>query len=196
MKLTHLILLSAMAAILIAAATPNFLDAQVRQRLARAYADLPVLAAAAEAYKIDHGKYPFDGYTQNGPPVGYNYWYLPWHITSPVAYLDTMLPDPFREDAVFPANLKDYRYINIRSTWGTDYFNTTPSTYLDETLEYWGEFHVVCAGPDGVFGPYNTTFWYNPPINYPGFNLPYDPTNGLVSPGDIDRGQKVPPYLN
>lgn len=186
-------LFAAMAAILIAATTPNFIDAQVRQRMARAYADLPVLAAACEAYRIDHGKYPFDGYGTGSGVPGYQYWALPFHITTPVAYLGEIPIDPFREDKD-PTLINGYRYSNTRSTWGTDYFRTTPSIYFDATMEYWGEFRFVCVGPDETYGPTSGS-WYNPPINYPSFNIPYDPTNGLVSSGDIERSQKKAPYL-
>jgi hypothetical protein len=194
-NLFTLILFAAMAGLITMAATPNFIDAQVRQRLALARADLPVLAAAVEAYKVDHGKYPYDGYSQSGPPAGFNFWYLPFHMTTPVAYLSGFRTDPFRADSDLPPELNNYRYINIDSTWGTDYFLTSPSIYLDEVTAYWGGFHLVSAGPDEVFGPTTLVGWYSDVINYPGFNLPYDPTNGLVSDGDLDLGQKYPVYL-
>ena len=59
----NILLFSAMLTLLAAAAAPNFLEAQYRQRMARVKADLPAIAAALEAYKIDYNKYPGDGAT-------------------------------------------------------------------------------------------------------------------------------------
>lgn len=47
-----------MIAILAAIAVPNFLEAQVRTKVARTHADMGSLVASARAYFADHGHYP------------------------------------------------------------------------------------------------------------------------------------------
>ncbi|MFH0792849.1 MAG: hypothetical protein V2A74_02320 [bacterium] len=193
------VIMLVLGTMLVAAVVPNFSDAQLRQRLARVHNDLAAMCAAVEAYKVDYGKYPYDGYFIAYPPPGYDhYWGFGYSMTTPVAYIDQLRVDPFREDGDYPVSfMYRYRYTNIRSTWGTDYSSwtqrTSPSPYLDETLAYWGEYRVLSTGPDGLVGPFNVSWYYNV-IPYTGFNLPYDPTNGALSLGDIERSQKFPPY--
>lgn len=76
-------------AILAAIAVPNFLEAQVRAKVARTRADLRSLHTAIEAYKIDHGVYPAASGTLDQA--------LPSSLTTPTAYLTGLFPDPFGE---------------------------------------------------------------------------------------------------
>jgi hypothetical protein len=63
-----------------------------------------------------------------------------------------------------------------------------------------GGYRVSSGGPDGTYGPGG---WYGlstqPPYSYPASALPipYDPTNGTLSMGDLIRSKKSPSgYLN
>jgi prepilin-type N-terminal cleavage/methylation domain-containing protein len=56
--LIELLCVVATIAILAAIAVPNFLEAQVRSKVARSIDDMHALAAALEAYWIDHRAYP------------------------------------------------------------------------------------------------------------------------------------------
>ena len=50
----------AIIAILAAIAVPNFLEAQMRSKVARVKADMRTIATAVESYAIDcNGKYPY-----------------------------------------------------------------------------------------------------------------------------------------
>jgi len=204
--LIELLIVVAIIAILAAIAVPNFLEAQVRSKVSRTKADMRSIATALESYYIDYNSYPYDGYYVSSPgyptsPVNeYNYWYLPKTISTPTAYLTTCIfVDPFRQH-IAPTTqawqLNNLRYTNVVSTWGTKWSfftgRTTDSPYLDDMQAEFGGWRLTAAGPDRIYGPNG---WYGistqPPYNYPvtSLPLPYDPTNGTVSNGDIIRSQ-------
>ena len=63
--LIELLIVVAIIAILAAIAVPNFLEAQVRSKLARSKSDLRQCTVAWTAYRVDHNDYPPDW---NTPP--------------------------------------------------------------------------------------------------------------------------------
>ena len=194
--LIELLIVVAIIAILAAIAVPNFLEAQTRSKVSRVKSDMRTAATAIESYKVDYNKYPFDGYTYDGsiPNKEYRYWYLPNDLSTPISYLTTVrLVDPFRKQGDVGSGYQDIRYINSRSTWGPAYDeiqNTkqpTGSIYLGDILAEFGGWRINSAGPDYTYGP---TGW--PGVSdYPANPIPYDPTNGTVSDGDIQRSQKA-----
>jgi type II secretory pathway pseudopilin PulG len=184
-----------MLSLLAIAATPGFREAQIRQRLARAHADLATLSAGLEAYYVDYGIYPPDGAAPwPGVPSGLAYWYVPYMVTTPIAYVNHIPTDPFSDDQTTPPGpaYQGYRYKCTRSTWGTEYGKPTVSVYFPPLMNYWGEYDLSSDGPDGLYGP-SSSLWM--PGVYPSLQVPYDPTNGLDSNGDIERGQRVLQYL-
>ena len=56
--LIELLIVVAIIGILAAIAVPNFLNAQVRAKLARVYSDLKALSTAIEMYKLDNNISP------------------------------------------------------------------------------------------------------------------------------------------
>jgi prepilin-type N-terminal cleavage/methylation domain-containing protein len=195
--LIELLIVVAIIAILAAIAVPNFLEAQVRSKVSRVKADMRSIATGLEAYAVDWNEYPYDGYNVSGsaPSVEYRYWYLSKMISTPTAYLSTCIfVDPFRQH-VSPTpmdwQLNNLRYTNIRSTWSSKWYpingRQTDSQYLGDTLKEFGGWRLTSAGPDRTYGPYG---WYGV-SNYPttALPLPYDPTNGTVSNGDVIRSQ-------
>jgi len=199
--LIELLIVVAIIAILAAIAVPNFLEAQVRSKVSRTKADMRSIATALEAYNVDYNVYPYDGYYVSSPgyitsPVSeYNYWYLPKTISTPTAYLTTCIfVDPFRQH-IQPTpqawQLNNLRYTCIEATWSTRWSiytgRTTDSQYLPDVKQEFGGWRLTSAGPDRTYGPYG---WYGV-SNYPttALPLPYDPTNGTVSNGDVIRSQ-------
>lgn len=191
------ILLGLLVVLLAAAATPSFLEAQIRQRTARAYANLATIAGALEAYRVDYMHYPgdggaycWDGY--EGPDTyPYNaYWYPPYTLTTPAAYLTGgEMIDPFAEDKVKTDPLhKRIRYVYVDMTWGTVGTKPSPSVYYNFLKSWYGSWNLTVTGPDTLFGPYYPTSTY-PGTEHPMLQIPYDPTNGLNSSGDILRSQ-------
>lgn len=210
--LIELLIVVAIIAILAAIAVPNFLEAQTRSKVGRVTADMRSAATAIEAYFVDWNKAPYDGYTTGGGPgkVGYNFWYLGPSLSTPIAYFTTcIIVDPFRAGsptatpAPFPGNWQadNIRYTNIGSTWGTSWagvsrpLTASASSFLDETELEFGAWRLNSAGPDRTYGPNG---WQGISA-YPAGSLPlpYDPTNGTVSDGDVIRTQKSPTgYVN
>ena len=196
-KTGQFIVLGILVVVLVAAATPNFLEAQIRQRTARAYANLATIAGALEAYRVDYDHYPgdgaqycWDGYQGPGTYPYNTYWYPPYTLTTPVAYLtgEDMI-EPFREDATVSALFKRIRYTYVDMTWGTAGTRPSPSTYYPFLKSWYGSWYLYATGPDETYGPYYPNSSY-PGTKYPQLLLPYDPTNGLNTAGDILRSQQ------
>jgi prepilin-type N-terminal cleavage/methylation domain-containing protein len=136
--LIELLIVIAIIAILALIAVPNFLEAQVRSKVSRVYADHRSLASAIEAYTIDWGR----------PPIGYfeakglkgdaslglpNNFGLPEGValekehsflTTPVAYVTGFFYDPFVDATGWYANTTlntgdGYRLYLYQSLFGT-----------------------------------------------------------------------------
>jgi prepilin-type N-terminal cleavage/methylation domain-containing protein len=118
--LIELLIVVAIIAILAAIAVPNFLEAQVRSKVARVYADLRTLQTGLEAYRVDYNRYPIDyGYEERRT----------WsQITTPVAYL-TSIPNDTIYDPSLPADTHSnptfqpfaYGFLDGQAL-GSDYF--------------------------------------------------------------------------
>jgi len=76
--LIELLIVVAIIAILAAIAVPNFLEAQVRAKIARVQSDMRTIATGLEAYSTDHTDYP---------PNDGRFSAVPIQLTTPVAYL-------------------------------------------------------------------------------------------------------------
>ena len=178
--LIELLIVVAIIAILAAIAVPNFLEAQVRSKVARVKSDLRTTANALEAYRVDTNHYPPFGqppYTDINDVNGLN----PSLITTPIAYVTSgaVLIDPFRitRRAVYwwtrqyyYRNFDDERYASDR----------------DYVLQRYGWWRLTSCGPDQFI--FNGNFRGNMNPTY--VEIVYDPTNGTVSIGDIERNQK------
>ncbi len=184
----------ALAGSLAAATVPELLEAQTRSKYSQTRSVLREVGVALGNYAIDNGPYPYDGY--NAMDVfRYNYWYLSLHLSTPVAYLpSSQVTDPFRRHLLvgdlFHHQVADIRYRNIDSTWGVAYDGMQVgshgfSVFYPQVMAEYGGWVLTGVGPDGTYGP---TGW--PGVSsYPTVNVPYDPTNGALSTGDISRSE-------
>ena len=186
--LIELLVVVAIIGILAAIAVPNFLLAQARAKVARAQSDHQSISTALEMYRVDNEGYPpmrepgFAG----GPPViqgsELKWWYVPNVLSTPVAYLSSaMLFCPFGGNydkaPYFPDNIwRRYGYENIpeliaKAQSGWTIFQTR---YPPVAIHWSGPWRLECVGPDKLWNP----------------SVTYDPSNGIVSDGDIIRTQK------
>ena len=202
-SILELMIVATMLALLAAISVPNWADSQRRTKLARSEASMRMVATALESYAADYsGIYPYDGVSYNAPPNMYNYWYLPFTISTPVAYLNSYrVVDPFRiQSPALPTQVaSDLRYTSMGSSYGTDWAVFTersqPHPYLAAASADYGKYRVLSVGPDRGFGPIGypspSTL---PPYNYStsGVPIPYDATNGIYSTGDIIRSEICP----
>jgi prepilin-type N-terminal cleavage/methylation domain-containing protein len=168
--LIELLIVVAIIAILAAIAVPNFLESQVRAKVARAWADQRTCGTAFEAYAVDNRGYPPVG----APPQysGWNGWWLDgcYFITTPIAYLTSnkSTQDPFQKPGTWPQ---------------TDIYDTNSYLHYDlRTLHPWyvqtNNYYCFMS-----FGPGSPHLLPNggPPFYW----TPYDPSNGTVSAGLI-----------
>lgn len=195
--LIELLIVVAIIAILAAIAVPNFLEAQTRAKVSRAKADIRSLATALESYAVDNNKLPFDITLVDGMNPGLQYyWYMPYRVTTPIAYLSTgHIMDTFRQKrTTLPEVYMRYRFVNyalgqFNQAMGAG--NVVPS--YDEGTRYFGTWRVSSSGPDASAGPWSPiSSWPLTGANFPRALVIYDPTNGTVSNGDIVRSQKEP----
>jgi len=173
--LIELLIVVAIIAILAAIAVPNFLEAQVRSKVSRCFADMRNMATALEAYRIDNVGYPPSGGPDN--PSGDNLWRMN-HLTTPVAYITSIPLDPFAYDkqtdpVTYRWHMGSYVYEQL-ANWGT--WNRTYA----EAKSRGAVWFLTGVGPNRIHDAY-----YNSGTGES--ETTYDSTNGTRSRGDIER---------
>ncbi len=167
--LIELLIVVAIIAILAAIAVPNFLEAQTRAKVSRVYSDMRTLANALELYYSDHQAYPPEYlFPPLGVPETTRVMKAHSHLTTPIAYISSIPPDPFRPIARWDPPV--YWYYN----WLERYDEMiNPHTMRGDCPWYdqYAAWMLTSLGPN----------------QNPGFPMIYDPTNGTLSDGDITR---------
>ena len=180
--LIELLIVVAIISVLAAIAVPNYMESQTRAKVCRAKADMRSLAIAIEMYALDQEAYPTPSdngglvsLQSGGPGSDANSWLavgLPATLTTPVAYVTSLLTDPFAA----PMDSQDdyYRYTSrsfVQSVRG----DVKP--LIDYVIQLYNpydpgvKFLLLSKGPDQD-------------LDCSDPNL-YDPTNGTLSGGDI-----------
>ena len=178
--LIELLIVVAIIAILAAIAVPNFLEAQVRAKVSRTYADIRSLVTAIEAYATDWNRYPNASLSDGRTRILVTERWA--KITTPIAYITSIPRDPFKtQDTKRPGgplqekNVYYYQYFERQ----TSIIHTTPwKSPWDPEVEnslYW----VYTWGPNQKNDQLKDATYY--------CQIPYDPTNGTISGGDIYR---------
>ncbi len=176
--LIELLIVIAIILILIAIALPNFLEAQVRAKVARGQGDLRSIAIALEAYNVQFRQYLNLYQTQKwGPRYDPNsitsHRLLP--LTSPIRFMNSIPPEVFDLSRLIPGFQADTYAYGSRPSY--DAKGEFWRQYFDKYLKY--QYSIRSIGPDRQFNIVE-------PI-YPDLILPYSPTNGTVSRGDINK---------
>ena len=186
--LIELLIVVAIIGILAAIAVPNFLNAQVRAKIARTKADVRMLDDQAVIRHMDTGMWLIDGddcgmegindercchangvhfFGKTPSQVGLSNILQDNHfngqnwalLTTPVAYIGGIPVDPFGKGCF-------YGYVD------RDCSNSPRGTW----------YMIFAAGPDGVYyGDWGSTQRV----------IPYNASNGLASNGDIWRSRKL-----
>ncbi len=176
--LIELLIVVAIIGILAAIAVPNFINAQTRAKLARAYGDIDAIESALHQYRLDNNKFPP---SHNGSSYIDPHFLRFVYLTTPVSYLSAVPLDVFA--AKHNQNTGGY------NTLGGDYLGD-PYRYLEaqfhptihqfsKTDEYERYVYLLSSrGPDRLMN------WQMEP-RLPDA-LEYDSSNGLNSKGDIN----------
>jgi len=216
--LIELLIVVAIISILAAIAVPNFLEAQVRSKVARVMADQRSIATALESYAVDNNTYPVrhdnwdtgSGYKAY-PPLQAKI-YDPNHpnasvglhvLTTPLSYISAIPRDVFNmpvRSLITPTN----RELDAIDFWDPTQVDIWLSlrkgsmTLVNGIGRGWA---LVSVGPDqyiGVNASGNPGGYPPEPANtqYTGYYV-YDPTNGTISSGNIYRfaGQLNAAYI-
>lgn len=196
--LIELLIVVAIIAILAAIAVPNFLEAQNRAKVTRVMAEMRNHAIGLETYRVDNNQYPFPDDVQGGfltssdAPRTFYETKFPVRITSPIAYLTRLADDVFRNlaetsETYLPYHYSTRHYADHRSLEaGTPEFDALSFAMLgsvNKGIEWYflshGPDNDHDAGPSGGGTP-------GLPGHITGDGvLPYDPTNGTLSNGDL-----------
>lgn len=174
--LIELLIVVAIIGILAAIAVPNFLNAQIRAKIAGAQADMRNLGTAIEQYRLDNNSYPLT--TVNGAQrTRFQRLVV---LTTPVSYMSSIPEDKFNslitEEEANPLDpLNTYPY------WDPAFADNyrTPDRLgkhfpsQERPNKQWA---LMSYGPDGDFEAAS------------GNDLaPFDVSNGVGSNGDIMR---------
>ncbi len=171
--LIELLIVVAIIGILAAIAVPNFLNAQLRARIAATEANMKAIGNAVEMYCIDHGQYPNTYYpgtvTFINPRI-----YRFRRLTTPVAYMSASVRDVFNKidaeaDAVYPfwgPDTMDHRRLG---TW----FDHPDMSPIKNQRGGWA---IMSFGPDQDYESTQKQYL-----------LVFAVSNGLISDGDIYR---------
>ncbi len=167
--LIELLIVVAIIGILAAIAVPNFLNAQLRAKLARVKNDLVTLSKAHEMYFLDNNSYPPE--SEDNIFVGYR----PPHeaglffLTHPIPYISTLPHDPFQDSTEIRFGGKEAAY------------ETGVASKGDRNVAY----NIFSRGPDLVEDGLYSANPFTGVQRKGGYGNSYHSSNGLKSSGDI-----------
>ena len=171
--LIELLIVVAIIAILAAIAIPNFLSAQMRSKVTRVKAEFRSLTTAIESYHVDNTAYPPFGIPPDDP-MAYDMWVVQSRLTTPISYIRSIPLDMFHYTSGFDGSRTITPYVYVQSDAGFP----DESDPMDPGLwHYEWKWFLMSNGPDMD----NDHEGLNP------FPSQYDPSNGVVSDGDIYR---------
>lgn len=193
--LIELLIVVAIIGILAAIAIPNFLNAQVRSKVAATESNMRSLAMALMQYQIDWGMFPHSNGTHWDLETPLNPEGIQ-RITTPIAYLSSAPSNPFAEKAAgTPQNIFACQSPPI--CWLYKPFNG--QGHPVDTWAVSESFILISGGPDHLEDsfvmnllymtrpdPIDTDFIGSDGDGYD-YVLVYSPTNGTVSYGDLFR---------
>lgn len=175
--LIELLIVVAIIGILAAVAVPNFLQAQIRAKTARAVSNMRTVEAGLEAYRIDKGTYPRWAWDGWGVPDQHYTGFR--DLTTPVAYVTNadVFSNPFRAPVQKQHQVADGRELDPFFELGT--FQHKGGTQYDYNVFPRNVWLLESSGPDSA-DDYNGQ-------SFPVPGLIYQPSNGVISRGDIFR---------
>lgn len=203
--LIELLIVVAIIGILAAIAVPNFLNAQVRAKLARNQSDMRSIVTSVHAMRLDTNHLPIDGWDDdttegrdiladifndvgNFPEAERKTSHYLAVLTSPISYMGSVPTDPFLPKSLdlqsrgFGSPHDSYIYADVDPkipgrNQGLAALNSPLAENLGTKPLGEGEFALLGVGPDGHAGSGLGITSER--------GIPYDSSNGLNSIGDI-----------
>ncbi|MGI6456982.1 MAG: type II secretion system protein [bacterium] len=171
--LIELLIVVAIIGILAAIAVPNFLNAQLKAKIAATESNMKAIGTALEMYSIDYGNYP-NTYIHGSASFINPRIQRFRRLTTPVAYMSASVRDVFNTvdlemNAVYPFWGPDTMDHRRQSTW----FDHPDMAHLKNQRGGWA---IMSFGPDQDFESTEKQYL-----------LWFDASNGLNSDGDIYR---------
>jgi prepilin-type N-terminal cleavage/methylation domain-containing protein len=171
--LIELLIVIAIILILIAIALPNFLASQTRAKLARVQSEQRSYSTAMEAYFLDWKKYPREDRI--------------YRLTTPTAYIQSLSRDPFA-----PAQPGRFNFIHEFDPF---YFIITRNPKESSYTALLSDFNIWTGYPSEWVNLTNDQAYKGRvlyqirsigPNQANEYGSRYDPTNGLISNGDVN----------
>ena len=181
--LIELLIVVSIIGILAAIAIPNFMNANIKAKIASTYTRIKTAHTAIASYMLDHQMFPPHGFVGTyDRPVAFS------ALTTPVNYLGSLdtCEDIFRQYVFLPDDLEErvitkaYFMYDAKSAYDQLRIFTNDSRKDDEN-----KYLLASTGPDG-WSPnlYSLPTFHNK-LLLSNMNLIYSSTNGLRSKGDI-----------
>jgi len=180
--LIELLIVVAIIGILAAIAVPNFLNAQIRAKIAGAQADMRNLGTAIESYRLDCNNAPrtyTEGcYSGSCKGVQFSRYRRICQLTTPISYMSAVPEDKFNradlKNANEPLNTYPYWEPVFADSYRTEALLGRHFPDQAKPNNLWA---LMSYGPDGDF---------EAAVNAADL-APFDTSNGLTSNGDIMR---------
>ena len=178
--LIELLIVVAIIGILAAIAVPNFMNAQVRSKIARVQSDQRSYGMAMEMYHLDNNDYPWIDLIRWGTNPLECRWTA---LTTPIGYISGFPQDPFG-DYDTPNGLSW-----VVQTGGSWKYRTYDIWVAKPGLDHWG---WLTRAIEGVPLPPDTRYYFSsqgpdqlPEADFSVAGTPFEASNGLNSRGDI-----------